>query len=711
MKNKQRSFLLISAVIILFIGFLFRNSVVQRGQQSTLVSSLNELEDNNLRISKLDTITLSLQTAENNFRMYTTLWDTTYFRKYTKDIVLISSLLKDLTVADNSDISGNIEGDLKNKRGQMALYGKLKKLTDSLNNINVGLELLKITGNKPTLKTYPAAVLKKVTQVEESVAAPAAPKQKLFRRLKNAIVNKAAPKDSIRRLKTEISYEQTGSDVEAYNKQQLQNIENFYVNLLDDLKKNRNVLTKKEEEILKLNENIFQNIKRLFQEFRNKEGIKAELKKVILKSRANSSLDAIGRSRQINFWISVLSYLSIILLMWKLYRAYDKTLRANQLAAEQVVIKSRFFTSISHEMRTPLNAIIGVSEQLKSTPLNEDQQQMSRLLDNSSSMLLSAVNEVLDFSRLETGKLSLAKTPFRYKKILSDIAATARILADEKDLTLDLVMDDSPDLLLDGDPYRLKQMVMNLIANAIKFTDKGKVSISLSIKKADEKQIILLIKVKDTGIGISSENLPLVFNEFSQVINSNRTDWQKGSGLGLAISKKLVEMHKGKIFVESTLGKGSTFTLEIPYAIAEKDSEEIDGQKAAVINSDRFKKLHLLVVDDSDMNLLVIKMIFKKIGISFDTAHNGQEALSFLESNRYDMVLTDIQMPEMDGIELTKRIRALEDEQKSQLPVIAITGQITSDSHERYLSAGLNDYIVKPFTESELMEKILDYLK
>lgn len=711
MKNKQRSFLLISAVIILFIGFLFRNSVVQRAEQSTLVSSLKELEVNNLRISKLDTITLSLQTAENNFRMYTTLWDTDYFKKYVMDIKLISSLLKDLSAGDSSDISDVIVGDLRNKSGQMAIFSELKRLTDSLNNINVQMELLKITGTAPKLKTYPKAMLKKITKVEELAAAPAAPKQKLFKRLKNAILNKGDRKDSTKMVKTEVTYEQTASDIEAYNKKNLENIEQFYARLFQDLKSNRSILTKKEETILKLNESIFQNIKRLFQEYRSKENINSELKKAILKSRADQSLIAIGRSRQINFGISVLSYLAIILLMWKLYRAYDKTLRANQLAAEQVIIKSRFFTSISHEMRTPLNAIIGVSEQLKSTPLNEDQQQMSKLLDNSSSMLLSAVNEVLDFSRLETGKLALAKTPFRYKRILSDIASTARILADQKDLTLELVLGDSPDLLLDGDPYRLKQMVMNLIANAIKFTDKGKVSIQVSLKKTDEKHIVLLIKVKDTGIGISAENQALIFNEFSQVINSNRSDWQKGSGLGLAISKKLVEMHKGKISVESTLGKGSTFTLEIPYVVAENDREELDEQKSLVINSDHFKNLHLLVVDDSEMNLLVIKMIFKKIGISFDTATNGHEALNFLESKRYDMVLTDIQMPEMDGIELTKRIRALEDQQKSQLPIIAITGQISSESHERYLSAGLNDYIIKPFTESELMEKILDYLK
>lgn len=341
----------------------------------------------------------------------------------------------------------------------------------------------------------------------------------------------------------------------------------------------------------------------------------------------------------------------------------------------------------------------------------EDQLAMSKLLDNSSSMLLSAVNEVLDFSRLETRKLSLAKTPFRYKRILKEVADTTKVLADQKNITLELVQGEAPDLLLDGDPYRLKQIIMNLTANAIKFTDKGVVSIKVIVKKSDDQNIMLQIKVIDTGIGISPQNIPVIFNEFSQVINSRRNDWQTGSGLGLTISKKLVDLHKGKIAVESTVGKGTTFTVELPYRIATEDEEEnLDLQKNQLINSDRFKNIHILIVDDSEMNLLVIKMIFKKLGINFDTAKGGKEALECIEKNRYDMVLTDIQMPDIDGIELTKRIRATSDEKKSQMPVIAITGQISSASHELYFAAGLNDYIIKPFTEMELTEKILDYL-
>lgn len=713
MKNKQRSFFIILLVILLFIAFLLRNSIVQRSEQGVLLSSMKQLEATSLQISRLDTITLSLQKAENDFRMYTTLWDTAYFKSYTKEVKTISVMLESLSKHNNDDLSDNIAGDLKSKRAQMTRYGELKKLMDSLNNINLQVEVMKVTTQLPELKSIPKVKLKKTVKLEEVKAEPVVKKEKFFKRLKKAILNKEERKDSVKTSKTVVSYEeQQAANVDEYNKQQLLNIQKFYNNLFEDLKNNRNRLTDGEKKILELNEKIFQNIKLLFNELRSAEDSQVQAKKIALQERANHSLQAIGRSGQLNFFISILSYIALILLMWQLYRSYDKTLKANEMASNQVVIKSRFFTSISHEMRTPLNAIIGVSEQLKSTPLNEDQQAMSKLLDNSSSMLLSAVNEVLDFSRLETGKLSLAKTPFRYKRILQEIAATATVLADQKDLKLELIQDKAPDLLVDGDPYRLKQIVMNLTANAIKFTDKGKVTIEVTSKKADDQNMLLQIRVIDTGIGIAPENIPVIFNEFSQVINSKRSDWQKGSGLGLPISKKLVELHKGKITVESTLGKGSVFILELPYVIAQNETEDLEAQKnVPVINSNRFKDIHLLVVDDSEMNLLVIKMIFKKLGISFDTANDGQEALRFLEQKRYDMVLTDIQMPEMDGIELTKRIRGLADSKKAHLPVIAITGQITSESHSIYLSAGLNDYIIKPFSETELMEKILDYLR
>lgn len=709
MKKKQRSFLIIFGIIIVFITLLFRNSIIQRSEQKTLITTLSELEINNRQISKLDSVTLSLQVAENNFRMYTAIWKPEYFVKYTEEIKSITAMLASLSADDNKNISGSIVGDLASKRKQMLLYGHIKQLADSITNINLQFNVNKINTGILPLRTFPKPVIKKVVEVEEIKAEPEVKKKKFFQRLKSAILNKTDPVDTSKIRKTEITYESVDNGVEAYNKSQLQKIGDYYKGLLEDQKKNHAKLTEKEQSILLLNERIFENIKLLFKEYKVNITVNEAARKITLKNRAKNSLDNIDWSGKLNFTISLFSYLVIIFLLYKLYRAYSKTIIANKLADEQVISKSRFFTSISHEMRTPLNAIMGVSEQLKSTPLNEDQQAMSKLLDSSSSMLLSAVNEVLDFSRLETKKLSLARTPFRYKRILKEVADTTRVLANQKKLELELIQETAPDLLLDGDPYRLKQIIMNLAANAIKFTDKGRVSIKVELKKTDEQNVLLLIKVIDTGIGIAPANIPVIFNEFSQVIDSKRDDWQIGSGLGLTISKKLVDLHKGKINVDSTLGKGTTFSVELPYRIAAEEEENLEQHKEQIIKSDRFKNIHVLIVDDAEMNLLVIKMIFKKQGISFDTATSAQDALILIEKNNYNLVLTDIQMPEMDGIEFTQRIRGHKDHKKAKVPVIAITGQVNVESHDTYLSAGLNDYIIKPFTEIELMEKILDY--
>ncbi|TCC91082.1 response regulator [Pedobacter hiemivivus] len=710
MRKNQRSFLVIFGIIIVFITLLFHNSITQQSEQKVLTTTLTELETNNLQLSKLDTITLSLQVAENNFRMYTALWKPEYFVKYTEEIKSISTILATLSVEGNRNISGNIVGDLASKRKQMLLYGAIKKLADSITNINLQLNVDKISSTLLAGKKFPKAAVKKVIEIEEIKAEPNGKKKKFFQRLKSAILNETDPADTAKIRTTETTYEPVENGVEAYNKKQLERITNYYKGLLEDQKKNHVKLTEKEQAILTLNERIFENIKLLFKEYKDNINVSETARKVALKNKAKNSLDNINWSGKLNFVISLLSYLGIIFLLYKLYRAYNRIMKANKLAAEQVVSKSRLFTSISHEMRTPLNAIIGVSEQLKSTPLNEDQKMMSKLLDTSSSMLLSAVNEVLDFSRLETKKLSLAKTPFRYKRVLKEVADTAKVLADQKKLKLELLQDGAPNLLLDGDPYRLKQIIMNLTANAIKFTEKGRVSIQVDVKRTDEKNVLLIVKVIDTGIGISAANIPVIFNEFSQVIDAKRNDWQVGSGLGLTISKKLVDMHKGKIDVESTLRKGTTFTVALPYRIVVDGEENLEQQQEMMINSDRFKNIHILVVDDSEMNLLVIKMIFKKHGISYDAATSAAEALQFINKNKCDMVLTDIQMPEMDGIEFAKIIRANKDHKKAAIPIIALTGEISAGAHDTYFSAGLNDYIIKPFTEIELIEKILDYI-
>lgn len=710
MKNKQISFIAILIIIVFFIVLLLRTSFNQYTEQKTLQATSLQRDANNEQLYKLDTINMGLQEAENNFRMYTSLWEKQYFIKYSKGIKHVSALLESFPKEDLNNVSTTISNDIAKRDKQILLYTRIKKMTDSLMSVNLLVDTSKIAAPAFLFKPSPRPVTKKIIKTQVIEPVPEVKKTKFFQRLKSAILNTEDKKDTAKISKVETIIVEASENDNLYTKKQVDDIEKFYRNLFKNQKGNHKLLTKNERSILKLNEQILKNIKVMFTEFSNREHQLQQIRKTFLRDKTLHSLKVIGTSGKINFLINLFSIIIIITLLITLYRAYNKIVKANKLASEQVIVKSRFFTSISHEMRTPLNAILGATEQLKATPLNSEQEAMANLLDTSSSMLLSAVNEILDFSRLETGKLSLSKTPFLYKKILNEIVAATAVLANQKGLKLILNQKDAPDLLVTGDPYRLKQIMVNLIANAIKFTDQGEVLVQVSTKHTEADQLQLYIEVRDTGIGISEKELPFIFDEFSQVINNKRMDWQKGSGLGLPICKKLVDLHHGKIKVNSTLGKGSTFSLELSYPIAEHTNEELSDQESMALQADRFKNIHLLVVDDAKMNLLVIKMIFNKLDISFDTATNGEDALKAFDTRHYDMVLTDIEMPGMNGVELTKKIRSNPDEEKCRTPIIAITGQISPESHQNYISSGLNDYLVKPYKESELLEKILDYL-
>jgi signal transduction histidine kinase len=710
MKNKQISFIVILVIIIFFIVLLLRTSFNQYTEQKILQATSLQRDANNEQLYKLDTISMGLQEAENNFRMYTSLWEKQYFIKYSKGIKHVSALLESFPKESMNNVSTTISNDLAKRDKQILLYTRIKKMTDSLMSVNLRVDTSKIARPASLFKPSPRPVTKKIIKTEVIEPAPEVKKTKFFQRLKSAILNKEDKKDTAKISKVETIVVEASENDNVYTKKQVDDIEKFYRNLFENQRGNHKLLTKNERSILKLNEQILKNIKVMFTEFSNREHQLQQIRKAFLRDKTLHSLKVIGTSGKINFLINLFSIVIIITLLITLYRAYHRIVKANKLVSEQVIVKSRFFTSISHEMRTPLNAILGATEQLKATPLNTEQGAMANLLETSSSMLLSAVNEILDFSRLETGKLSLSKTPFLYKNILHEIVAATAVLANQKGLRLILNQQDAPDLFITGDPYRLKQIMVNLIANAIKFTDKGEVLVNVSTKNTEAGHIKLYIEVSDTGIGISEKELPFIFDEFSQVINNKRMDWQKGSGLGLPICKKLVDLHHGKIIVNSTLGKGTTFLLELPYQIAEQANEDLSDKEGIVLQADRFKNIHLLVVDDANMNLLVIKMIFNKMDISFDTATNGEDALKAFDAGHYDMVLTDIEMPGMDGVELTKKIRANPDAKKCRVPIIAITGQISPESHQNYISSGLNDYLVKPYKESELLEKILDYL-
>jgi len=351
--------------------------------------------------------------------------------------------------------------------------------------------------------------------------------------------------------------------------------------------------------------------------------------------------------------------------------------------------KNQFLANMSHEIRTPMNAILGMSELLLQGKLDKRQFRYAESIKTSTVALLNIINDILDVSKLQAGKLNLIPVHYDFNAFIYNICSTAQFLIKSKDIVFELIMQEQTPICLYGDDMRLRQVLLNLLGNAIKFTDEGAVRLAVSFTDSTIK-----MTVSDTGIGIPAENLPTLFDAFEQVnVEKNRTI--KGTGLGLTISKLIVETMGGQIAVESVLGQGTSFHVEIP---------KILGDAALIYHADDKKDqifapdVKVLIVDDNEVNLTVAFELLRLYDIAPETATSGKEAIELIKQNPYDFVLMDHMMPEMDGIEATKIVRKM----GISIPIIALTANAVSGVKEMMLKAGMNDYLSKPIIRAEL---------
>ena len=381
--------------------------------------------------------------------------------------------------------------------------------------------------------------------------------------------------------------------------------------------------------------------------------------------------------------------------------------QARQAADAANLAKSEFLANMSHEIRTPMNGVIGFAQLLKFTDLTEEQRDYLDTIMASSNNLMSLINDVLDLSKIESGKIELEKRDFSLRVTVSDVIKTQASQAHIKRISIITdIPAEVPDNLC-GDQLRLKQILLNLIGNAIKFTSQGGIRISVSVSERLGNTALLKIGVSDTGIGISPEAIRKIFEPFSQADDSTTRKYG-GTGLGLAICTRLVDLMGGRIWVESTEGVGSTFFIQIPYLVNEAIIEFYDGRIADDASTlwDG-QPLSVLLVDDIEINRRVASGILQKIGLSVTEACDGREALRQWEHGGFELVLMDIQMPVMDGIEATRTIREREKESGQRIPIIALTARALRKEQEKILSEGFDGYVSKPI----MIDVLLDEMK
>lgn len=384
--------------------------------------------------------------------------------------------------------------------------------------------------------------------------------------------------------------------------------------------------------------------------------------------------------------------------------AKEKAESATQIAEDAVKAKQQFLSNMSHEIRTPMNAIIGFTKVVLKTELTAKQREYLMAIKMSGDALIVLINDILDLAKVDAGKMTFEQTPFKLAASISAMLHLFETKIQEKNLELIKKYDSRIPEVLVGDSVRLHQIILNLVSNAVKFTNTGNITVDVQMICEDEENVTIQFSVSDTGVGIPENKLDYIFENFQQA-SSNTSRLYGGTGLGLAIVKQLIESQHGTIHVESELGKGSNFSFELKF---KKTKEAAEIETGTLELDAEMKNIKVLVVEDIALNQLLMKTLLDDFGFERDIAANGKIAIEKMQKKSYDIILMDLQMPEMNGFEATDYIRKT---MQSKVPIIALTADVTTVDLAKCKAVGMNDYIAKPVDEKLLYNKIISLVK
>lgn len=689
-RTLSRAFFVWTILLVVILGSFVFMLLLTRVKSQTIRENIQELRKDMNGYQKIDSCISLLYVAENNSRLFIITQDSAYLTAFTGQLQAVSNILTKFET-DNADRPSALSGLIESKRESNAEFIRMKILVDSLFALSVQRsEQIQQEQYQP--KPQPIRV-KKTSKIDSVVFEDTKKKKRgLFKRLADAITNKRD--EEVTKEKTKV-ITQRDSLVMPYLLARELDLSRY-----DEYNRVKRQLNEAEQKLLFLNGELFANLQLTLKSLKAAEEEKARKFRRLLLTETSNKFEEVSHLFWAGALVVLLMTIIIIRNLVKLYHNDVTIVKYAALTTEAARNKGEFLAQVTHEIRTPLNAIIGFSQLMDSDRLDGQMKESVDAIQSSSRILQTLVNDLLDFSKLERGKLTLQYQGFSPVELVNEVMALMSLLAGEKDIEIVSEINVGQQICLMGDEFRVKQVLINLLSNAIKFTPvHGKVLVEASLESADGQKKCLKIRVKDSGIGIAQEHLKEIFEDFSQI--DGASVGKQGTGLGLAICKRIVELHGGKISVESVLGQGSEFKVAIPMQVSEK-------QKSVHSQSPTVKQVTLqgkkvLVADDTKLNLVLMSRLLEKHGLTYDLVGSGDDALELFEKQPYDLVITDINMPGMDGSELTRQIRGNADPLKAATPVVGFTGDLSDQDKDFYADLGINGVLGKPFSEKEFL--------
>jgi signal transduction histidine kinase/CheY-like chemotaxis protein/HPt (histidine-containing phosphotransfer) domain-containing protein len=650
----------ITFLILVIVASIIALGYLSYKNLSQIVLSIHKEARPDYKLIKIKEITSDLTEVDNSVQLYSLTREPKYLKPYNRIISSIDKRIEELLT-----LQGNDTSQLRNIHAVGALIGEKLVVWDQI------LKLHSKPLEKEVFEEFYSVIEKRTT---DSVA----PKKnnilkRFFKRKKEPTLGKEEVQQEVAKLERSLS-DKTIQQAES------------------------------ESQLLKKNNQLGAQLQFLILQLEQKETESLFIK----------SLEAEILAGQTYQWLAIFCLAAVALLIVVLFIIikYSRKSSQSQLVLRRakteadnlIKAKELFTANVSHELRTPMNAIYGLSEQLLQQPMDEKIRSQLTVIKKSADYLNKIVNDILDFSKIEAGKLVLETIPFNPRTVFEEVCALNQVIADQKNLNFDCKFSSDLPKQVKGDPTRLRQILLNLLSNAFKFTDNGSVSVHVNVISKPGSVVSISIMVSDSGIGIAPEKVNAIFDDYTQAGQDTNRRYG-GTGLGLSIVKKITELMNGTIDVTSKVNEGTTFVCKIPFPVSE---ELLLPEEAEVLTVPKYvQKLNILIADDEEYNRMLLSTIFNRWNVRFKSVVNGKDAVRLSGENHFDVILMDLRMPEMDGYDATREILG----KSPQIQIIALTAGNFSDDIKKCRECGMVGFLMKPFSEMALLQTIVQSLE